>query len=350
MSAAAGSLIPPAGSAQLETALQSRLARSRRNNGSHGELESLALRLGLIQNTMAPQLASGSIVVFAADHGLVVDGIQTGGAPPTAQILSALAAGHLPLSAFAEMQGLELTVVDSGVAQAVAPHARLLARKIAHGTRNCRLGAAMSIENAHAAIRAGMEIGATVGGAAIACAGLGNGSVQSAALLLSCMSGVFVGEFTGAASAEDSELAARQTRVLELARERHGHLEDPVEVLAAVGGYEIAMMTGLMLEAASRRRVIISDGLAASAALAVAAAIAPSTPSYCFHARSNRSAGVERALGLFGAKAVIDLGFDSLDGTGATFAWPLLRCATALCADFGVELDAAPSPPGRRGA
>ena len=94
-------------------------------------------------------------------------------------------ASQLPVSVFARIQGLELSVVDCGVSEAVTPHARLLARKIAHGTRNARVSAAMSVEQAHAAIRAGMEIADGLPGNVVACAGIGIGAHESAALLLS---------------------------------------------------------------------------------------------------------------------------------------------------------------------
>lgn len=333
MTAASGALIPPTANPLIETALQDKLRHRQEAGGTFGELGSLALRLGLIRNSLHPSFDSARIVVFAADHGLAVDTVVGAALHSTAAEVSDLLADRIPLGAFARQQGMELTVVDSGVAQPVIPNARLLARKIAHGTRHSGATAAMSLEQAHAAMRAGMEIGHGLGGDAVACAGMGLGSTHSAALLLSCLSGTPSQEFLDWDAGTAVDVLERLLLVLEGARQRHGHLADPVELLAAVGGFEVAMMTGLMLAAASRRRLILVDGIPACAALLVAAAIAPAAPDYCIHVRSNRLVGLDRALALLGARAVLDLGIDSVDGTGAVLAWPLVRYAAALLAD-----------------
>jgi nicotinate-nucleotide--dimethylbenzimidazole phosphoribosyltransferase len=333
MGATPGILIPPTENPVLEALLRAKLERRREGAGSFGRLEPLALRLSLIQNAESPSLPSGRIIVFAADHGLAVDDIGGPIQRSTAAIVQSLLDETLPLAAFASAHGLELTVVDSGIAESLKPHARLLSRKIAHGTRNARAGAAMSTEQAHAAMRAGMEIGHKLGGSAVACAGIGLGAAQSAALLLSCLSGAPLAEFLDVGPGVSNGLRMHLLRVLEDARTRHGHREDPVEVLAAVGGFEVAMMTGVMLAAASRRRVVIVDGIAACAALLVASEIAPAVPDYCVYARSNPLAASANAVELFGSVAPLEFGFDAVDGTGATLAWPVLRSAAALLAD-----------------
>ena len=152
-------LISPTGNTQLELALREKLLRRSQTTGELGELEPLAVRLGLIQRTLKPRFQAPQIVVFAADHGIAVDGVGSEDRNSTSVLVQALLTSRLPLSVFARIQGLELSVVDAGVAEPVSPHPRLLARKIAHGTRNSRVTSAMSLEQAHAGIRAGMEIG-----------------------------------------------------------------------------------------------------------------------------------------------------------------------------------------------
>lgn len=328
-----GALIAPTDNPALERAIRARLEQRRERSGAFGALESIALRLGLIQNAVGPRLDSARLVVFAADHGLAVDDIGGPGPGSTATTVLALLDESLPLAAFARLHGIDLTVVDGGIAETLKPDPRLLARKIAHGTRNSRAGAAMSTEQAHAALRAGMEIGHKLGGSVVACAGIGIGAGESAALLLSCLSGAPLREFVDPRPGAGEALRVHLLRVLEDARNRHGHREDPVELLAAVGGFEVAMMAGVMLAAASQRRVIVVDGLAACAALLVAAEIAPAVPEYCLPARSNPRPAFANALALFGEPAPLEFGVDALDGTGATLAWPLLRSAAALLAD-----------------
>ena len=221
------------------------------------------------------------------------------------------------------------------MAESPDPQPRLLARKIAYGTRNCLLVAAMSLEQALAAMRAGMEIGEALGGDVVACAALGQGSRQSAALLLSCLSTAPLQRLVDTGSPVVSDHAERRLRLLHEARSRHAHLDDPVEILAATGGFEIAMIAGLMLVAASRHRLIVVDGLAARAALGVATAIAPATADYCVHVRSHPHAGPDPALEFFDTQLLVDLAIDAVDGTGAVLAWPLVHGAAALLADAG---------------
>ncbi|MGZ8258968.1 MAG: nicotinate-nucleotide--dimethylbenzimidazole phosphoribosyltransferase [Caldimonas sp.] len=330
MAAVSGALIPPTANTALERTFRARIEQRRSVGGTFGELESLALRIGLIQNSASPELASARLIVFAADHGSAVDDIGGPSSRSTVAMVDRLLEKETPVVALAHAQGIELNIVDAGVAERLAHHPRLLTRKIAHGTRNSRLGPAMSTEQAHAAMRAGMEIGHQLSDSAVACAGIGSGSLPSAALLLSCLSGAPVHEFVDFAPEMAAAFRKNLLRVLEEGRARHGHLHDPVMLLAAVGGFEVAMMTGLMLSAASRRRVVIADGLGACAAWSVASEIAPALGDYCFAVRSSPSAALDRAFAMLATQPVQGVGIDSVDGTGATLAWPLLRAAAAL--------------------
>ena len=124
------SIISPTNNVLLEQALREKLRRRADAAGSLGELEPLAVRLGLIQNSLKPRFRAPQIAVFAADHGLAVDGIGDPAKASTARVVGNLVGSKLPLSVFAQIQGLELSVVDCGVSESVAPHPRLLARKI----------------------------------------------------------------------------------------------------------------------------------------------------------------------------------------------------------------------------
>ena len=339
------SLIAPTSNSALEQALRDKLLRRSETTGGLGELEPLAVRLGLIQNTLKPRFRHPQIVLFAADHGMAVDGIGDDAKQPTARVVHGLLTSQLPVAVFARIQGLELSVVDSGLADSVQPHARLLARKIAHGTRNARVTSAMSLDQAHAAIRAGMEIADALPGNAIACAGVGVGSHESASLVLSRLSGANLRDLiiTGPAMKQDE--LARQLVLMQGAQGRHKDVTEPVEVLAAFGGFEMAMMVGVMLVAGSKRHLIIADGMPACAALMVASRIAPAVTDYCVFSRSHCHPGLDHALGLFRASALLELGMESTDGTGATLAWPLIHSAAALLAEVAEGEDPGPSLP-----
>ena len=293
-------------------------------------LEQLALKVGLVQGRAAPRFSTPSLVVFAADHGLAVDNISADEPRTTAATVHCLVTEQLPLASLCRGRGLSLMIVDSGIAEPTERHDLLHARKIAHGTRNSRLGTAMSMEQVQAAIRAGIEIGQSLDGNAVACSGIGVGSVHSAALVLSALSKVSPWEFIGEGAGVRADVHDHAVLVLERVRQRHIELTDPIEVLAAIGGFEVAMMVGLMLSAAARRFVILPDGLPACAALMVASAVAPGLADYCVHTRSNRLATLARALALFDANADVELDVDAIDGTGATLTWSLVSAAADL--------------------
>jgi len=339
------SLIAPTSNPLLEQALRKKLARRAETTGGLGELEALAVRLGLIQNTLKPRFRTPQIAIFAADHGLAVEGLSAPGPQSTSVLANQLLTSQLPVSVFARIQGLELSVVDCGVAESVSPHARLLARKIAHGTRNARVTSAMSLDQAHAAIRAGMEIADSLVGNSLVCAGVGLGSHESAALVLSRLSGANLSDLLIAGPDMAETHLAHLLAVLQSAQARHKDITDPVEVLAAFGGFEMAMMVGVMLVAGSKRHLIVIDGMPACAALMVAARIAPAVTDYCVYCRSHSHQGLDQALALFHASALLELGMESTDGTGATLAWPLVRAAAALLTEVAEGEEPGPTHP-----
>lgn len=324
--------------------MRDKLKRRSETTGKLGELEPLAVRLGLVQNSLKPRFKAPQIALFASDHGLAVDGITASGQPTTARLVQSLLTSQLPVSVFARIQGMELSVVDCGVAETVAPHPHLMARKIAHGTRNARVNMAMTLDQAHAAIRAGMEIADSMVGNLVACAGIGVGSHESAALVLSALSGEPIQNLVLSPTMTPED-ATRVMMVLQAAQSRHRELSDPVEVLAACGGFEIAMMVGVMLVASSKRRLIMIDGMPACAALMVASRIAPTVTDYCVFCRSHGHPGLSTTLGLFKTLALLELGMESTDGTGATLAFPLVLSAAALLTEVAEGEDAGPSQP-----
>jgi len=342
----ARSLITPTSNALLERALRDKLQRRAETIGSLGELEPLAVRIGLIQNTLKPRFHEPQLVLFAGDHGLAVEGLPAPPGQRTAERALQALTGQLPVAVFATIQGLTLSVVDGGVADRLAPHERLLMRKIAHGTRNARVGPAMSVEQAQAAIRAGMEIGDSLPGNLLACAGIAVGGHESAALVLSRLAGAPVRDFLVSQPDMDPNRLNHLLILTQAAQARHREVIDPVEVLAAFGGFEIAMMVGVMLVAASRRHLIMVDGLPACAALMVASRIAAPVTDYCVFCRSHGHHGLDVALELFQTTALLELGMESSDGTGATLAWPLVRAASALLSEVAEGEDAGPSRPG----
>ena len=328
------SSISPTANPELEKALRDRVDRRSAIAGGLGELEPLAVRLGLVQNSLTPRFRDPMLALFAADHGLVVDGIGALWGRNTREQAQMAINSRLPVSVFAKVHGLQLSVVDCGIAESLAPHTRLLARKIAHGTRNSRVGHAMTIEQAHAGVRVGMEIADNMPGNVLACAGMGQGSAESAALVLSRLVDSPIRDFIVSGPDMRQDDLAHLLMVLQGAQARHREVTDPMDVLAAFGGFETAVMVGAMLVAASKRSLIVVDGITACAALKIAALIAAPVTDYAVFCRSHVHRGLDEALALFHASALLELGMDSADGTGAALAWPMIRSAAALLTDL----------------
>jgi nicotinate-nucleotide--dimethylbenzimidazole phosphoribosyltransferase len=339
------SLVSPTSNPLLEKALREKLQRRSETGGSLGELEPLAMRLGLMQNTLKPRFRDPQMLIFAADHGLAVDGIVAPRGRQTIDLVQQILGNQLPLTVFARIQQLELTVVDCGAADTMPAHDRLLMRKIAHGTRNARVTSAMSVEQAHAAMRAGMEIGDKLRGNLTICAGIGVGSHESASLVLSRLTDTPVRDLVMSGPQMSADDLAHLLVIVQGAQGRHRDVTDPVEVLAAFGGFEVAVMVGVMLMAASKRHLLMVDGLPACAALMLAARIAQPVTDYCLFCRSHSHRGLDQALNLFRASALLELGMESTDGTGATLAWPLVRSAAALLTEVADGEDPGPSRP-----
>jgi nicotinate-nucleotide--dimethylbenzimidazole phosphoribosyltransferase len=204
----------------------------------------------------------------------------------------------------------------------------------------------MSLEQAHAGMRAGMEIGDKLRGNVTIVAGVGVGAHESAALVLSRLTDCPVRDLVVSGPDMDTDQIAHLMVVLKGAQGRHREVVEPVEVLAAFGGFEVAVMVGVILMAASKRHLLMVDGLPACAALMLAARIAQPVTDYCVFCRSHNHRGLDQALNQFRASALLELGMDSTDGTGATLAWPLVKCAAALLTEVADGEDPGPTHPG----
>jgi nicotinate-nucleotide--dimethylbenzimidazole phosphoribosyltransferase len=191
-----------------------------------------------------------------------------------------------------------------------------------------------------------MEIADSLVGNVVVCAGIGVGAHESAALVLSRLSGANLSDLLIEGPDMEEAHLSHLLAVLQTAQARHREVNDPVEVLAAFGGFEMAMMVGVMLVAGSKRHLIVVDGMPACAALMVAARIAPAVTDYCIYCRSHSHEGLDQALALFHASALLELGMESTDGTGATLAWPLVRSAAALLTEVAEGEEPGPTHPG----
>jgi nicotinate-nucleotide--dimethylbenzimidazole phosphoribosyltransferase len=295
--------------------------------GSLGALETLAKQLGLIQQTVAVEIDRPAICVFAADHGVVAEGISAFPQDVTWQMVENFLANGAAINVFARQNGAALHIVDAGVNHDFGPRPALLDRKVAHGTRNFALEPAMTAMQCAEAMAHGAALMADLPGNVVGFGEMGIGNTTSAAALMHKLTGIPVADCVGAGTGLSAEGVLRKQRVIEAAAERHAGVSDALEILATFGGFEIAMMAGAMLEAAARRKILLIDGFIVTAALLVASRIAPAVLDYCVFAHCSDEAGHRRMLERLGAKPLLQLGMRLGEGTGAALALPLLQAA-----------------------
>jgi nicotinate-nucleotide--dimethylbenzimidazole phosphoribosyltransferase len=322
--------IEPIADASLEARLRHKIAHKTKPLGALGRLEGLALQLGLIQRGESIALREPQMVVFAADHGIAAEGVSAYPQAVTVQMVGNMLAGGAAINVFARQHGFALRVVDAGVAADLAPHPQLLQRKIAQGTRNSHIEAAMTAAQAQAALRAGMDIVSKLPGNVIAFGEMGIANTSAAALLFARLAGVSIEDATGRGTGLDDAQLAHKRKVLADAMARHADATRPLDALAALGGFEIAMMAGAMLQAASERRAVLVDGFIAGAAALVTRSLAPAAQDYMVFCHRSDEQGHRLLLAHLKAQPLLDLGLRLGEGTGALLAWPLLQSAAGF--------------------
>ncbi|UUZ62460.1 nicotinate-nucleotide--dimethylbenzimidazole phosphoribosyltransferase [Polaromonas sp. P1-6] len=319
--------IEPTADLLLEARLRHKIDHKTKPLGALGVLEDLALQLGLIQRQETVTLNNPQMVVFAADHGIAAEGVSAYPQAVTVQMVGNMLAGGAAINVFARQHGFALQVVDAGVAADLPVHPQLLQRKIAQGTRNLCIEPAMSPAQAHAALQAGREIVQSLSGNVVAFGEMGIANTSAASLLLARLTGATIEDATGRGTGLNDQQLMRKREVLTRALARHPNATRPIDVLAALGGFEIAMMTGAMLQAASERRVILVDGFIAGSAALVAHALVPQVLDYMVFCHRSDEHGHRLLLAHLKAKPLLELGLRLGEGTGALLAWPLVQSA-----------------------
>lgn len=315
----------------ITTLLQSKVDTKTKPHGALGQLEALAVKIGAIQQSLSPRLTRPAILVFAGDHGIVEEGVSLFPQEVTYQMVLNFLAGGAAINVFARQNGMALRVVDAGVKGEFAAHPDLVDAKIAHGSANFLRAAAMTDEQCHAAIARGAQLAAAEIAAGTNVMGFGEmgiGNTTSAAALMSVLCGLAPGLSAGRGTGLDDEGVQRKCLVLEQALAFHRlDATDPLQVLAALGGFEIAMMVGALLGAAERGVLLLIDGFIATSALLVACRMYPAILDYCVFSHRSGEAGHARLLDELQAAPLLDLGLRLGEGTGAAMAYPIVLAA-----------------------
>jgi len=329
---------------ELEARIRRRLDSLTKPQGSLGRLEELAVQVGLIQGTDMPSVGRKAMLLFCADHGVAEEGVSPFPQEVTRQMVANFRAGGAAITVLCRQYGIEPVIVDMGVGQP---------------TRNFAREPAMSRFQAQRAIEIGMTHASD--GDVLGAGEMGIGNSTAAAALLCAFTGIDPGEAAGRGTGLDDAGVARKADVI--ARALALHRPDPADalgVLAALGGFEIAAIVGLILGAADHRRIVVLDGfISCSAALAVRA-MKPGALDYVVYSHRSAERGHRRMLEILGARPLLDLDMRLGEGTGAAIGISLVESAVRLyreMATFGsagvtgaTPIDEVPPPASLSGA
>lgn len=313
--------------ATLASALSNAINNKTKPLGSLGRLEQLALQIGLIQQTTTPVLHDPAIIVFAADHGVVAEGISAFPQDVTWQMVENFLSGGAAINVFARQNNIALQIVDAGVNHEFGERNGLIHRKVAFGTRNFAQQPAMTPEQCQLAIQNGRELVAALSGNVLGFGEMGIGNTTAAAALMHKLTALPVADCVGAGTGLSADGIRHKQKVIEAAVALHAGVSEPLDVLACFGGFDIATMAGAMLEAAARRKVLLIDGFIVSSALLVAARLQPDILDYCVFSHQSDESGHARLLGALEVNPVLKLDLRLGEGTGAALVYPMVQAA-----------------------
>lgn len=336
----------------LESRIQARWDAIAKPIDSLGKFEKLITRIGVIQGTEDMHLNHPALLVFAGDHGVVREGVTQTGSEVTRIVTENFAKGRATTNGLAKDAGCDLFIIDAGMDCEPYPEKHfvqgaVIDRKIRRGTGDIAIEDAMTIDECKAALRAGEEAAEAMQekGADILAAGeMGIGNTTPSAALIGHFLSRTAEEVTGRGAGLDDAGMERKRRAVSLALTRAEDLTDPVAVLAAIGGCEIAEMCGVYLYCAKHHLPVILDGVISLAAATTAVRIDPTVQKVLIPSHRTREGAGSFVLDALGMEPVLDATLSLGEGSGAMFLVPLLRMALHVYQDDGTFTDSGITP------
>jgi len=332
---AVASLTPP--DARAAAAATEHLDRLTKPPGSLGRLEALAVQLAAIAGASPPPVPSpAAVAVFAADHGVVAEGVTPWPQEVTAQMVANFCNGGAAINALARQTGASVVVVDVGVATEVPDAPGLVRARVAPGTANLATGPAMTPAQVDAALDVGARTAADLvaGGARCLVTGdMGIGNTTPSAAVIAALTGRDARDVTGRGTGIDDERLARKTAVVAGAVARVAG-RPARDVLAEVGGLEIAAIAGFVVGGAAARVPVVVDGVIAAAGLLAAVAMVPGVLPFVIAGHRSVEPGASAALEFLGLEPLLDLGMRLGEGTGACLAVPVVQAAARVLGEM----------------
>ena len=323
----------PAPDEQIRPLLEQKINNLTKPKGSLGMLEELALQIGLIQQTLTPQLCHPQNIIFAADHGIVAEGVSVSPKEITWQQIFNFLHGGAGVNFLCRQHGFELKIVDAGVDYDLPYERGIINRKVRRGTANFLHEAAMSEEEMERCLEHGAEVVELCrkeGSNVLSFGEMGIGNTSASSLWMHTLTGIPLADCVGAGSGLNQEGVSHKLHVLQQALDNYRGNGSTVDLMRYFGGLEMVMAVGAMLQAAQRGMVILVDGFIMTNCMLAASKLSPEVLKYAIFCHCGDEAGHRLVLDALGAKPILHLGLRLGEGTGAICAYPIIDSAVRM--------------------
>ena len=313
----------------LRPAIQQKIDNLNKPKNSLGRLESLAMQICLIQQTLSPSLSHPCHLLLGGDHGIEREGVSVSPREVTWQQMINFTRGGGGVNMFCRQHGFDLKLVDVGVDYDLTPYSSILNRKIARGTQNFLHGPAMTEAQFEQAINVGIDLVDTCyqQGCQVLCIGeMGIANTSPSSIWMHLFTGIPLKECIGAGAGLDSEGIRHKYEVLSKAIENY----DGSNPIAYFGGFEMVTAIGAMLRAAELHLIILIDGFIMTACALAASHLYPDTKHYMVFTHQGDESGHKAMLDYLQAEPLLQLGLRLGEGTGALCAFPIVDSAVRM--------------------
>lgn len=322
---------------KLRGALQEKINNLTKPKGSLGQLEDLALQVGMIQQSLAPALHHPYNILFAADHGIAYEGVSRSPRDITWQQMYNFLSGGAAINYLCRQHGFTLLLIDAGVDHDLPYEQGILNRSMGRGTQNFLKGPAMSTEAYHLCLQRGAEVVDEVwkqGCNVLSFGEMGIGNTSASSLYMHLLTGIPLKQCVGAGSGLDAAGVTHKYAVLQEAANRYTGDGTTADILRWFGGFEMVMAIGGMLQAASRKMVILVDGFIMTNCMLAAIHLHPEVKEYAIFCHQGDEAGHKLLLDYLHARPLLHLGLRLGEGSGAVCAYPLVDSAVRMLSEM----------------
>ena len=317
----------------IRPALIDKINNLTKPKGSLGTLESLALQIGLIQQTLTPTLQHPQNIIFAADHGIVEEGVSLSPKEITWQQISNFLHGGAGVNFLCRQHGFTLKIVDAGVDYDLPYEKGIINMKVRKGTRSYLHEAAMTEEEMELCLERGAEVVRRCheeGSNILSFGEMGIGNTSSSSMWMTCFTDIPLKECVGAGSGLDNAGIRHKYEILKQALDNYRGDGSPRDIIRHFGGLEMVMAIGAMLQAAELKMIILVDGFIMTNCVLAASRLYPEMLPYCIFGHCGDEAGHKRVLDVLQAKPLLNLGLRLGEGSGSVCAYPIVESAVRM--------------------